>query len=307
MAFEGMDVGRVQGLARQVEQLEQALSQVAALTAALAGQLAYHWQGPASAMFQHDWDSRYRPGLGAAARALSDLHGHLITNIQQQQSASAAAGGDDGSPLGALAGVAAGAWNVVQEVTGYEGLLQTPIDQVVNVAGKGENLFTRPYGKAWSQVMKLDKDGKFLQYKESPVLNALHDSPRVQRVADFLGETHPAAVLSVADKASTRLGYVATAVDTGKAVDDVARHQYGKAVGSAVDATSDALMNTGNPVTFLAGADIKLVKTDVVLAQQVDWKEGLPNPFSGSNWSTDYVPAFKQLPGQFVSTLAGVF
>ena len=46
-----------------------------------------------AATFEQDWRSKNRPALLAAYNTLSDLHTHLVNNINQQTSASAAEGG----------------------------------------------------------------------------------------------------------------------------------------------------------------------------------------------------------------------
>ena len=45
-------------------------------------------------------------------------------------------------------------------------------------------------------------------------------------------------------------------------------------------------------------------KEDYELGSQIDWSQGIPNPFNADNFRNDYVPTFRSLPGQLVSTLA---
>jgi hypothetical protein len=96
-------------------------------------------------------------------------------------------------------------------------------------------------------------------------------------------------------------------VDTGKGISEAAHGHYGAAVGDAADVAAAGLKSSKNPVLYLAGVDVALIHEDVDLAGQVDWKQGLPNPFSGSNFADDYLPTFKSLPGQMVGPLAKAF
>lgn len=136
---------------------------------------------------------------------------------------------------------------------------------------------------------------------------AWDDSPGVQQLSDLLDETHGTEVLGKLDTAGSILGDVTTGVDADEAAYALGQGHYGDAVGHAVDATSTALMNTDDPATFLAGFDIALLKKDYQLEQQIDWSQGLPNPLNATNLREDYLPTFQALPGQLVSTLAGIF
>jgi uncharacterized protein YukE len=93
MSFEGMDVDRLQGLAKQIESDAQVLYNLVTDLTGVAGGLTLLWQGPMAATFEQDWQSKNRPALLAAYNILTALHTHLVNNISQQTSASAAEGG----------------------------------------------------------------------------------------------------------------------------------------------------------------------------------------------------------------------
>lgn len=310
MSFEGMDVDQAQQLARQFGANAQALAGITVALGGLAQQLSHCWHGPAAATFQYQWTAQHHAALSSAAQALADMHGRLVANIDQQAWASASSTVGGLGPAGTvlsgaavtalLTGIGRG-WIVLQTGAGWEGLVQTPLDKIREVAGPDDE-----YDKTWARLIKLDHDGPLLKYKESPVINSLHDNVHVQRAAEILGSTHSAAVLGKLDTAGKGLGYVTTGVDGAESLNDLRQHHFGSAAGSAVDASSTALMNSDNPALFLAGFDVALFKKDYELAQQVDWKEGIPNPLNASNFRNDYIPTFKQLPGQLVSTLAEV-
>jgi len=318
--LEGMDVDEAQRLAQQLGANAQALAHITAALGGLAEELSYCWRGPASATFQYEWTARYHAMLSAAAQALADAHARLLANIGQQTQASAAdsgfglAGGIlSGIGLSAILGGISRGWADLQTGAGWEGLAQTPLDKIAELAGTDDvpvvlrdGSLEEDYGKQWSRLLELDHDSPFLKYKESPILNSLHDNTYVQRAGEILGDSHPAAVLGTLDKAGKGLGYVTTGVDGALALNDLREGHYGSAAGSAIDATSSALMNSDNPVGFLAGFDIALYKKDYELASQIDWKQGIPNPFNAANFRNDYIPTFKSLPGQLVSTLAEV-
>lgn len=249
------------------------------------------------------------------------MHTHVMANIQQQTRASAPDSGPGQATGGGLlagvtlAGIAAGVrrdWKALQTGEGWEGLVQTPVDKIKELAGTADVAIVRDgttvedYGPNWQRLIDLDHDGPFFKYKESPVFNALHDNPHVQRAGELLGNAHATAVLGKLDKAGKGLGMLNTAVSGVAAVGDLSQHHYAQAVGSGLDATSSALMNSDNPAAFLAGFDVALLKKDYELGSQIDWSQGIPNPFNADNFRNDYVPTFRSLPGQLVSTLAGI-
>ena len=322
MSLEGMDVDQAQGLARQLDGYAQALAQITAAITGLAAELSHSWRGPASATFQQQCTAQYRPALGQAAQALRDMHTHLAANIQQQVRASAPDGGPGQAPGAGLitgvtlAGIAAGirrGWGDLQAGEGWEGLAQTPVDKIKELAGtadvalvRADGTLAEDYGSNWQRLVNLDRDGSFFKYKESPILNALHDNAHVQQAGEILGNSHATAVLGKLDTAGKGLGWLNTAVAGGASAGDLVQGHYARAAGSALDATSSALMNTDNPATFLAGFDLALLKKDYELGSQINWSQGIPNPFNAANFRNDYVPTFRSLPGQLVSTLAGI-
>jgi uncharacterized protein YukE len=93
MSFEGMNVDQMQGLAKQIDADAQALyNLVNSLNGILAG-LIFTWNGPTAAAFEQEWQHKNRPALLSAYTILTNLHKHLVDNINQQTSASAAEGG----------------------------------------------------------------------------------------------------------------------------------------------------------------------------------------------------------------------
>lgn len=324
MSFEGMDVGQAQAIARQLDANARALDGIAGVLAGLAEELILCWQGPAAARFQHEWTAQHRQALHAAAQALADMHDRVVANIDQQQGASAADAGSGGLPgrdaalLGAfagtvLSGAASGlwaAWNAADGIDGKLSLIQTPLDTIEELAGSEYDplsLDFNQYDGAWNSLIKLDQDSSFLKYDESPTLQWLHDSPGVQRAAGILDDTHASTVLGKLDRVGTVMGTAGTAVDAGQAGIAAAHHDYGSAGGDLVDATASGLQTYGGLPGYLAGASITLFKEDYDLGSQIDWKEGIPNPFSGGNFTNIYVPALESVPGQMVGPLEKAF
>lgn len=323
MAFEGMDVDQAQSLARQLDHHAQALAQISAAAADLAAQISLYWRGPAAATFHQEWEGRHRPALTATAHALSDMHARLTANIREQQQASAAGTADGHSGAGgatavsgaaavSLAGIARGAaslasnaWKWTNDISDGVSLVTTPAEKIMEIAGNKD--VTGRYDTAWTTLKNAVGDPAFLHYKQSPVLHALHDSPRVQAASKILNAAHAPAVLDVADKATGAIGWANVGVDGVQAANDAAHGHYAAAGGEVVDGTATALKSSHNPVAYLAGGDLALLKADYDLAGQVDWKEGIPNPFTGTNFRDDYLPTFKSLPGQALGIVAKAF
>lgn len=304
MSFDGMDVEQAQGLARQLEGHAQTLAHVTASLTALTAALSQSWHGPASAVFQQQWAAQHHPALNGAARAMEDLRGHLVANIQQQVRASAADSGPGGAwgavaGLTTLLGTASGAWDH------YVGRFTDPLDKIKDLAGN--EWVTGRYDKTWTRLVNLDRDSSLFRYKKSPVLHALHDNALVQRAGRLLTETHAGSVLESLGTVGTVMGWAAVGSDAGQAAIALHDHQYASAGGDLVDATADGLKNSKNPVAYLAGVDIILAKEDYDLASQIDWKQGIPNPFDGDTFRQDYLPTFKSLPGQLVGPLEKAF
>lgn len=313
MSFEGMDVGLVQAIARELDANARALDGIAGLLSGLAEELILHWQGPAAARFQHEWAAQHRQALHAAAQALADMHASVVANIGQQQSASDADAGFGvlaGTLLAGAAGGLGAAWSVAQTIDGKLSLAETPLDNIEELA-KGEYDPLSPdfnqYDKTWSSLMKLDDDGTFLKYDESPALQWLHDSPGVRNAAEVLGKTHASVVLDKLGPVGTAMGAIGTGVDVGNAGVAAAHHDYGSAGGDLVDATADGLKSAPYPPAYLAGATVALFKEDYDLGSQIDWKEGLPNPLTGENFKNIYVPALESVPGEMVGPLEKAF
>lgn len=309
MSLEGMDVDQAQRLVQQLDGYAQSLIHITAGLGTLTQELSYHWRGPASGTFQQQWSTQYHGAISRAAQALSDMHAHLVANIQQQVQASdtdAGGGGAAGFGIGAavsglaltaLLGGARSAWGAVNRADDYYSLVDGPLG-----LAKNANVVGR-YDKTWTQVLHLANDSSFLKYKQSPFLHWFHDNPHVQE-ANSLLEKMPAH--EYIGRVSGALGWAQAGIDTGKASADVLNHRYTAAGGQMVDATASALKGSKYPPLYLAGVDISLVHKDYDLARQVDWSN-IPNPLDPGVFKNDYVPSFKELPGEMVSNLAGVF
>jgi hypothetical protein len=193
----------------------------------------------------------------------------------------------------------------VSEVNDWASFVTTPAGTIMELAGNDD--VAGRYDKTWTRLKNAVGDPAFLRYKQSPVLHALHDSPQVRQAARLLGQGHAPVVLGVAGKASNVIGWASVGVDAARAGRDAAGHHYAAAAGEAVDGTATALKSFRNPVAYLAGGDLALIKADFDLAGQVDWKEGIPSPFSGSNFRDDYLPTFKSLPAQVLGIVAKAF
>jgi len=318
VSLEGMDVDEAQRLAQRLDANAQALGRIAAALTALTAELGQSWQGPAAAVFQHQWAGQYRAALTGAAQAMADLHGHLTANIAQQLQASAAqksgtGGGPSGHSAAALSGLAItamlggirGAWRAVETADGYVSLVTEPADWIEKLAGN--DYVAGRYTQAWSRLIQLDHGGPLLRYKSSPIFQWLHDSPQVRDADALMERTHATTLLGKLDKVGTGLGVLSLSVSGGEAAADLGQHHYASAGGHLVDGTAGALEVWGGPAGKLAGFDISLIKKDVELGRQVQWSQGIPNPFGPGVFKNDYVPVFKELPGQLVSTLAGIF
>lgn len=119
MSFEGMDVDQLTALAKQIDSAAQALYNLVTNLTGTMGGLTLLWHGPVAATFEQDWESKNRPALLAAHNILTNLHTHLVNNINQQKSASAAGTGwtaTSSSP-------AKGSWTAERVVGDFENTL----------------------------------------------------------------------------------------------------------------------------------------------------------------------------------------
>jgi uncharacterized protein YukE len=123
------------------------------------------------------------------------------------------------------------------------------------------------------------------------------------------GASDDLPVLGATGDFDTGMAMVTAGVDGAKAGDALANHQYAAAGGDLVDGTADALKAGGpeDPVPYLAGVTLELGKEDYDLAGQIDWSQGVPNPLTGSNFSTIYAPALEAVPREMVDPLMKAF
>ena len=258
------------------------------MLAALTGELGHYWQGPASAVFQQQWAAQYRSALVSAASTLAEMHTHLLANIEQQIQASSADTGLSGAVgvagglgLASILGGIGRAWQVAEKIDGYGSLVTDPIDL----------------------LKKLDEEGALTGLRDTQLLHWLQDSGHLRQAEELLSRAHVPVVLDVADKVGTGMSYISIGVSGASAIHDLAQHHYSDAGGEAIDGTATGLKSTGDPVLYLAGFDISLLKKDYELGRQIQWTD-IPNPLNASNFENDYIPAFKSLPGELISTLA---
>lgn len=271
MSLEGMDVDQAQRLAQQLDGYAQALNHITGALGTLTEQLSYQWRGPASGTFQQQWSTQYLGALSHAGQALADMHTHLVANIRQQVQAS------DTDPGGGGGGSAVG------------------IGIPVAVSGVTLTAILGGAGSVWTAVNRADD---YYSLVDGPLSN-------IPKTSEWL-DSIPGH--SAVDDASNVLGYANAGLDAGKGVADLSHHDYGAAGGNMVEATASLLKaQKDDPVAYLAGVDLSLIHKDYDLASQIDWSQGVPNPFDPGVFRNDYVPTFKELPGELVSNLAGVF
>lgn len=268
MSLEGMDVDQAQRLAQQLDGYAQALIHITAGLGTLTEELSYRWRGPASGIFQQQWSTQYQGAISRAAQTLTGMHAHLVANIQQQVQASAIdAGGGGAAGFGARAAIS--------------GLTMTALLGGVS--------------SVWRAASRADD---YYSLVDTPLSNIPKTSELLDRIPGY----------GFADRASTVMGYADGTVKTGEAAWDLGHRHYGAAGGEMVDATASFLKTQKeDPVLYLAGVDISLAHKDYDLARQIDWSQGIPNPFHPGVFESDYVPTFKELPGELISNLAGVF
>jgi uncharacterized protein YukE len=295
MSFEGMDVDQLRGLAKQIDSDAQALDNLVTTLTGVVGVLTLLWNGPVAATFEQDWQSKNRPALLAAYNILTALHTHLVNNINQQISAS---GADGGWVADAREG-----WDKWQDIDGkWVSPIQTPVGLIHDLSGKDYSPGTKAYdeySKAWSKLIQVDHDSSFLKYHESSVLRYIHDASFVQktdkilvdtRIADFLG---PVGMILAAPDAI---------VNSGEAIVDLKDHHY----NSAIQHLGNVAEDEGGVVGLLAGGATRLYAEDYEIGKQIQWGQ-VPNPFSGNNWQTDWLPSLEATPLETLDIVKNAF
>jgi WXG100 family type VII secretion target len=289
MSFEGMNIDQMQALAKQIDADAQALyNLVNNLNGILAG-LVFTWNGPTAAAFEQEWQHKNRPALLSAYTILTNLHKHLVDNINQQTSASAADSyGADGLG-GAALGIAAAIWGVVETV---EPLAAIP----EYLISKEEDLFNHappdPAVKGpWTWLEKHTEDPVFPEIKDTRPLRWLHDTPALRYADDLLVKTHVYKVLDkVIEPVNLGIAVASVGVDLGQASLDAAHGDAYGAANHVADAEADGL-GAIPIVGQLAGFDIEVAKADI---NEVVTGGPIPSPFSWKNLKEDYAP----LPGE---------
>jgi uncharacterized protein YukE len=280
MSFDGMDVDQLQGLAKQIDADAQALHNLVTGLNGIVGTLNFFWQGPMVATFEQDWQSKNRPALLTAYNTLTDLHTHLVENINQQVSASAA---DSGW---------AAAWDKVGKVQQWTSVPEYLIS-------KQEELFGHdaPPGKGpWAWVQKHTEDPVFPKLKDTKPLQWLHNTPELRFADKVLVKTHAYKVLDrVIEPINFGIAVASVGVDLTQASLAAARGNDYAAAGHVADAAADAL-GVIPVVGQLAAFDIEITKADINL---IVTGGPIPSPFSVQNLKEDYAP----LPGEMWQTL----
>ncbi len=265
MSFEGMDLDQLRGLAAQIDKDAQTLDGLVITMTSVVAELTLFWHGPTVAVFEQDWQTKYRPSLLAAYDTLTALHTHLVNNIDQQTSASAAEGGWTAERVvGDFENVLTGAGLV-----GLTTLLGgTPADGVLQGAG----LISLP-------------------------ISAYHTADDAFHVDEDLIEGHYAkAANDYADWASdglkTASGLMAAApyIAAAVATKDPALLFSDDALAVADPELVAVAAPEAVAAVYLAGVDVKLLDQ----VANLDWKD-TPNPFSGSNFQQDYMPVFESM------------
>jgi len=267
MSFEGMDVDQMQALAKQIDSDAQALYNLVTSLTGVVGGLSLFWHGPMVTTFEQDWQSRNRPALLAAYNTLTNLHTHLVDNINQQNSASAAEGG----------------WTMGRVVGDAENVLTG-----VGLAGIPIGLISE-LGEAPKEEAGLQKA---LSYATDDHLFSLspEDVGWMKSTASFVDDSRLGDGLKVAGLAGSAIGVYHVVEDSYHAEQDFNDGNYAGAANEFADGVADGLEAYPSPVTYLAGVDVKLLDQ----VANLDWKD-TPSPFSGSNFKQDYVPVIQSM------------
>jgi len=94
----GMNVDAVRGLADRLDRISHQIDDVRTATDHLTQEAVRAWAGTDAQAFQDRWQTRYRPGLVNAARAVEDLSRSARQNADQQDEASNGDGAGGGQP-----------------------------------------------------------------------------------------------------------------------------------------------------------------------------------------------------------------
>ena len=244
MSFDGMDVDQLQGLAKQVNSDAQALYNLVTSLNGVIGGLTSLWNGPVAATFEQDWQSKNRPALLAAHNTLTDLHAHLIANINQQVSASAA---DGGWTTGSATGHAGTGWTRGRVISDAENVLTA-----VGLIG-----LAAPKGSVPGQLME-----------DIPLVG------KVKGVLDPIGTA--VGVYQTEEDFNHGDEYLAQ----GQYVN--AANSFVNGIGDGLETAGGEIADK-NPllgaVVYGTGLDVKLLDE----VANVDWKD-MPNPLTGDNW-----------------------
>lgn len=269
MSLEGMDVDQLRGLAAQINGDAEALSGLVTTMTGVVARLTFFWHGPVAVAFEHDWLTRYRPALLAAFNTLTDLHAHLVSNINQQASASAADGG----------------WTQERVVGDFEnfltatGLVGIPLTLIGELASTAHDVNSFQGTSLWS---KLTDDHLFSLSPE--------DIGWVNSTSEFVDKSHLGDGLKVLGVVGTGIGLIHLGQDVYQGSQDLDNGNYAGAANEVALGVSDGLKAYPSPVTYLAGVDVKLLDE----VANLDWKD-TPSPISGDNFQQYYLPEFESM------------
>ena len=283
-SIEGMDTGQVESLANQIDANAQALYNLVTSLNGVIGGLIFLWNGPVAAHFEQQWQSKNRPALLNAHAILVNLHGELIKNVNHQKSASAADGWTAGSVIGGL-------WHKKEEVEEITRIPEYLVKKEEEIFGhsdeaKGHN--------PWTWLEKhTPEDPVFPYFKDTKVVNWLHDTPVLREANNILEKTHGYGY-KVLDKfvepAALVAGAASVAVDLYQSGDAAVHGNAHGAADHLTDAEADAV-GTLPVLGWMADFDTELAKADI---NQIINGGPIPAPFSWQNLKEDYLP----LPGE---------
>jgi WXG100 family type VII secretion target len=90
MAFEGMDVDAVTGMAGQLDSQASQIQSVISSIDGIISNMEGSWKGADALEFESWWQSQHRPAMVAVETAVTGLGQSARNNVSQQQTASQA-------------------------------------------------------------------------------------------------------------------------------------------------------------------------------------------------------------------------
>jgi len=275
----GLDVAEVRQLGNGLRQQSEALTHLMASIHGLVDQLSQHWQGHDAEEFRGWWEAKHRVALEQAIAAVAGLGQSALNNADEQDHASGT-----GGVGAATTGWSTDGWLRKMELSaaalGVGGLLADAASPARTVGR---------YTNTWSAAIR--DFGPTLRYKQSPALQFLAHSP-LKYVAD-------SRVLSGIGTVGGIVGMGVTGVHLGEAL---ASHDYVAAGFAGLDATSEVLKASGNPVAYGFGVDVAIWKDVGEAATAVDWSHlGDLRHATLSDWGDAFGESLKETAGKAVT------